>query len=85
MGRTKTNDVETGTYDALDRLVTYAGRAYTYTLAGSLASVTDNEGTTTYTYDALGGLRRVVKPNGDDVQYVMDGAGGCEFVCVCRE
>ena len=55
--------------------MTYAGRAYTYTLAGSLESVTDANGTTTYTYDALGGLRRVVKPNGDDIQYVIDGAG----------
>jgi len=75
LGRTTPNGTETGTYDAQDRLVSYGGRTYTYTLAGSLASMTEGNATTTYTYDAQGGLRQVVKPNGDVIQYVVDGAG----------
>ncbi len=65
----------TGTYDAHDRLLSYGPYTYTYTANGELASKTDtstNE-TTTYQYDELGNLLRVMLPTGTQIDYVIDG------------
>src|SRR5262249_30257701 len=56
--------VESGTYDAQDRLQTYAGATYTYTANGELESKTVSTQTTLYAYDALGNLRTVTLPDG---------------------
>ncbi len=64
---------ETGTYDAQDRLLTYGNASYTYTPDGRLHTKAEGGQTTTYTYDELGNLIRVDLPNGDVVEYVVDG------------
>jgi len=63
---------ESATYDAQDRLLTYAGTTYVYTANGELSSRTDASGTTTYTYDALGNLRHVGLADGRSIDYVID-------------
>jgi len=66
-----------GTYDDQDRLVTYGDFTYEYTPNGELArkrnTATDEE--TTYEYDALGSLIRVVLPDSTEIAYVVDGLG----------
>ncbi len=64
---------DVGTYDAQDRLLTYQGNSYSYTENGELQSKTTSEGTTTYTYDLLGNLTRVVLPDGTTIDYIVDG------------
>jgi RHS repeat-associated protein len=64
---------ELATYGVGDQLLTYAGRAYHYTASGVLHDVVDANGTTTYTYDALGNLRTVVLPDNTRIDYVIDG------------
>ena len=64
---------ETGTYDAQDRLLSYAGATYDYTANGELQRKVQGGQTTTYNYDALGNLRQVTLPNGTQIEYVIDG------------
>jgi RHS repeat-associated protein len=65
----------TATYDAQDRLLTQGNLTFTYTLNGDLLTKTDSVTgqTTTYTYDVFGNLTRVDLPNGDRLEYVIDG------------
>jgi RHS repeat-associated protein len=72
--RTTASGTETGTYDAQDRLQTYAGATYTYTGNGELRTKTTAAGTTTYDYDVFGNLREVELPDGRLIEYVIDGA-----------
>ncbi len=60
------------TYDAQDRLLSYGTTTYQYTPAGELLSKQVGAQTTTYTYDAMGQLLRVVLPNGNQIDYVID-------------
>ena len=60
-------------YDDQDRLLSYAGTSYTYSAAGDLETSTDATGTTTYGYDALGNLRSVDLPDGEQIEYGIDG------------
>jgi len=67
----------TGTYDAQDRLLTYGPWVFTYTANGELETKSN---TTTgdewlFQYDALGNLLSVGLPNGDLVEYLVDGMG----------
>jgi RHS repeat-associated protein len=64
-----------GTYDAQDRLLSYGSLQFTYNAKGDLESQTDTSTgqVTTYQYDSFGNLRRVDLPNGDVVEYVVDG------------
>lgn len=63
--------------DEQDRLSTLdcgpSAVSYTYTANGELLTKTDGDGTTTYTYDVLGNLKIVLLPNGDQIDYVIDG------------
>ena len=52
------------TYDDQDRLIQYGPNSYSYTANGELATKTVGTNTTTYTYDELGNLTRVVLPGG---------------------
>ena len=61
------------TYDAQDRLLTYGNATYTYTANGELLTKSSGGQTTTYTYDELGNLLRVVLPSGIQIDYVIDG------------
>lgn len=71
----------TGTYDAQDRLITYGTDSsslttYAYTDWGALKTKTAANGdATTYTYDELGNLTKVVLPTAKDetIDYVVDG------------
>ncbi|MDX1474833.1 MAG: RHS repeat-associated core domain-containing protein, partial [Reinekea sp.] len=62
-----------GTYDAQDRLTTYGGASYSYTLNGELTSKTESGATTQYDYDVLGNLRQVQLPGGVTIDYLIDG------------
>jgi RHS repeat-associated protein len=64
---------ETGTYDAQDRMLTYAGASYTYTANGETLTKTDATGTTSYQYDVFGNLLGVDLPSGTQVRYKVDG------------
>ncbi len=74
--------MDSGTYDAQDRMLSVActrmlqssaGAQYVYGLNGDLQAKISGSDTTEYTYDALGNLTQVVMPNGDVIQYVIDG------------
>ena len=71
--RTQVNGVAIATYDDQDRLLTYGSNSYSYTANGELLTKTDSAGTTNYTYDVLGNLLQVQLPNGNDIQYIVDG------------
>ena len=71
--RTHVNGQLVASYDAQDRLLTYNGASYTYTANGELLTKTENGATTTYEYDVLGNLRKVVLPGDVTIDYVIDG------------
>jgi YD repeat-containing protein len=66
-------DTVYGVYDAQDRLLSYGGKSFGYTANGSLRYQVDGVDTTWYTYDLLGNLTEVFLPNGDHIEYVIDG------------
>ncbi|MDM8562715.1 polymorphic toxin-type HINT domain-containing protein [Candidatus Marithioploca araucensis] len=71
--RTHVNEVRNATYDNQDRLLQYENISYTYTANGELQTKTENGQTTRYTYDVLTNLTKVELPNGDQIEYVVDG------------
>jgi RHS repeat-associated protein len=64
---------DTGTYDNQDRLLEYAGTAFTYTANGELLSKTEGGQTTDYEFDELGNLLAVTLPDGTEIDYLIDG------------
>jgi RHS repeat-associated protein len=60
-------------YDQQDRLLSHGTLAFTYTANGELATRTVANQRTTYEYDLLGNLTRVVLPDGTDIRYLIDG------------
>jgi YD repeat-containing protein len=64
---------DVATYDAQDRVLSYADTTFSYTPNGDLASMTGPLGSTSYTYDELGDLTSVTLPNGSIVSYIIDG------------
>jgi YD repeat-containing protein len=62
-----------GTYDVQDRLLTYGNASYFYTKNGELSEKVDGVDTTKYTYDQFGNLTKVVFPNGEVIEYIIDG------------
>jgi RHS repeat-associated protein len=70
-----TADSASATYDGQDRLLRYGSTTYAYTKNGELKSKMSGTDTTTYTYDELGNLVRVVlpRPNMDRIDYLIDG------------
>jgi len=67
----------TGTYDDQDRLLSYGPFDFTYTANGELETKRNrNTGEEwIFAYDALGNLLSVGLPNGDLVEYLVDGLG----------
>jgi RHS repeat-associated protein len=59
------------TYDAQDRLIQYGNATYHYSPNGELDTKVSGQNTT-YSYDELGNLLSVTKPNGT-FEYVVDG------------
>jgi RHS repeat-associated protein len=74
---TATGLTSTGVYDDQDRLKSYGPFDFTYTANGELATKTNRETSakTTYQYDIVGNLLSVSLPNGDLVEYLVDGVG----------
>ena len=66
-------DTTYGVYDEQDRLLSYGNAHYGYTANGSLRWKAEGIDTTWYTYDLLGNLTEVILPNGDHIEYVIDG------------
>ncbi len=66
-----------GTYDDQDRLLSYGPFDFTYTANGELETKTnrDTGATWLFQYDALGNLLTVGLPNGDIIDYLVDGIG----------
>ncbi|MDE2179981.1 MAG: tandem-95 repeat protein [candidate division NC10 bacterium] len=60
-------------YDDQDRLIQYGPNSYTYTASGERATKTVGSNLTTYTYDELGNLTRVVLPGSAQIDYLIDG------------
>ncbi|MDH4183326.1 MAG: RHS repeat-associated core domain-containing protein [Nitrospinota bacterium] len=52
----------------------YGDASYAYTANGELLTKTDPTGVTSYNYDVFGNLRGVTMPNGDVIEYVIDGS-----------
>jgi RHS repeat-associated protein len=65
------------TYDDQDRLLTYGTWVFTYTANGELETKnnTANGDEWLFEYDALGNLVSIGLPNGDLVEYLVDGMG----------
>lgn len=65
----------TASHDNQDRLIDDGPFEFTYSGAGELETRTDtaSSDTTTYEYDELGNLTRVVLPNSTEVRYEIDG------------
>jgi RHS repeat-associated protein len=72
---TRPGGIESGTYDAQDRLTSYGTATYGYTAVGDLRFKAVGTDTTFYKYDALGNLLQVSLPGGTVIQYVVDGMG----------
>jgi RHS repeat-associated protein len=70
---TRPSGIESGTYDAQDRLISYGTATYGYTAVGDLRFKAVGTDTTFYRYDALGNLLQVSQPGGTQVQYLVDG------------
>ena len=66
-------EIDSGTYDAQDRMLTYGNAQYFYGRNGDLQTKISGTDTAIYTYDAFGNLTQVVMANGDVIQYVVDG------------
>ena len=63
------------TYNAADQLVTWGRQSYSWSTNGNLARVTDSTGTTSFSFDDLGRLRRVTLPGGRSITYLVDAQG----------
>jgi len=72
-----TSVITSGVYDTQDRLTSYGNCTYIYTKNGELTKKTCTNGEesdiTHYVYDVLGNLMQVTLPNGDKVDYIIDG------------
>ena len=67
------HDTTNGEYDDQDRLIQWGGTSYAYTANGDLAGSTTGTQATTFTYDTLGNLTSVTRPDGMHVEYLIDG------------
>ena len=65
----------TADYDSQDRMLRHGDFAYAYTRNGELETKVHvpTGDTTTFLYDEVGNLRHVEMPNGDQLEYVVDG------------
>ena len=74
-GNRLTRNTETATYDAQDRVLTYAGSRFTWSPNGTLQSRLNGGQTTDYTYDVRGALTSADVPGGKQISYVTDAEG----------
>ena len=76
---TTATTVDSLTYDAQDRLLSYGHLAhgytrYAYTTSGELTQKVSSSGTSTYSYDELGNLIAAHPAGGPSIVYLIDGA-----------
>jgi RHS repeat-associated protein len=64
---------DNGSYDAQDRILYYGKEQYVYTKNGELQKNIVGSDTTKYVYDYFGNLMSVRFPNGDNIEYLIDG------------
>ena len=69
------NGTLAGSYDAQDRLLSYGNTSFAYSPSGALLQTATSTDTTRFGYDELGELKSASLPSGDQIQYVLDGAG----------
>ncbi|HOV98335.1 MAG TPA: RHS repeat-associated core domain-containing protein [Bacteroidota bacterium] len=67
------SEVDSGSYDAQDRMLSYGNAQYFYTPNGELRMKVEGSDTTFYTYDYFGNLITVILPNKDRIDYIIDG------------
>ena len=65
--------IDSGSYDAQDRMLSYGNAQYIYSRNGELQKKIVGTDTTSYAYDYFGNLMKVVLPNGDFIEYIIDG------------
>jgi RHS repeat-associated protein len=74
-GNRLSRNLESATYDAQDRIQTYAGDSFGWSLNGDLRTRTSGGQTTSFTYDVRGSLVSVTQPVGPPITYLNDAAG----------
>lgn len=67
------NGITVGSYDNQDRLLSYNSCTYQYTANGELDTRDCTDQVLDVDYDVLGNLRTATLPNGDVIDYVIDG------------
>lgn len=61
-----------GQYNDQDQLLSYGSTNYTYRVGGNLESKSKNGSITQYSMDVFGNLKKVIKPDGRVVTYMVD-------------
>jgi len=64
---------DSGSYDVQDRMLSYGSAQYIYSKNGELQKKIVGADTTSYMYDYFGNLMSVRLPNGNLVEYIIDG------------
>ncbi|MFA5832145.1 MAG: Ig-like domain-containing protein [Bacteroidota bacterium] len=73
VSRNSALQIDSGSYDAQDRMLSYGNAQYFYTANGELQTKVNGNDTARYTYDNFGNLTKVVLSNGDIIEYIIDG------------
>jgi YD repeat-containing protein len=73
LAKTTPAGVDSGRYDAQDRLLSYGNASYVYSENGDLKLKVEGTDTTKYVYDAFGSLVSVTLPDGTLIEYLLDG------------
>ncbi len=83
-------DTTTTAYDIMGRMISVQyskddnSEVYSYYSDDQVRTVTDQHGTTTYTYDSRGRLESEAKPNGSILSYTYDANGNRTSVSITR-
>lgn len=67
--------IDTGVYDAQDKLLLYGCSKYLYDKNGFMNNKIVGSDTTGYTFDSYGNLRSISLPSGERIEYIIDGKG----------
>lgn len=70
--RTHENGVNNASYDAQDRLLSLNAQTFEYGANGELAQLNNENGQTSFKYDAMGNLKQVILANGVVLDYIVD-------------
>jgi RHS repeat-associated protein len=75
LAKTTSSQTIPASYDAQDRMLSYGNNTYSYSANGELLAKTNTATgeVTSYTYDVLGNLKKVVLPDSTLIEYVVDG------------